>query len=409
MQVYKYNPLVAVMASVLVVLTPLVHAQTSNPASSSAIPPAGQSIPSETLDKLVAPIALYPDALILQIVQCASSQFQVKQLSAWLKQHSDLKGSAVQDAAQKEGFDAEFIAIALFPDVVHMMAEQSDWTRDLGQAFTKDRDGVFDSIQRLRTEAQNLGNLTTTEQQTVQTVSTQGGQQVIVIQPANPQVVYVPQYNPQVVYTQPAPAQTTTTIVEKDDSGKVAAATLIGFAAGVIVGAAADDDDDHYYYACGGWGYHGPVLYRGGYNNYYQYRQNMANDYYQHRENMANDYYDHRENMAGQLGENQVARQSTRQTDQSNRQATASQWAGSAQTNRAAAASRGSFQNQSQFSSENINRSGAFSGYQRGSTERESSERGRSSLGSSLGGFSGGGDRFGSERGGFGGGGRGRR
>jgi len=178
-----------------------------------------------------------------------------------------------------------------------MMADVPDWTQNLGDAFATDRDGVLAAIQRLRKQAQTVGNLQTTEQQTVETVTTEGGDQVIVIQPANPQVVYVPQYDSQVVYAQPAPPASS--------ADQTLAAGLIGFTAGVIIGAAADNDDDHFYYNYGGWGYPQPVCYPGGYNAYYDHRENMANDYYNHRENMANDYYDHREDMADQRGENQ--------------------------------------------------------------------------------------------------------
>ncbi len=376
---------------------------------------AGAPVAPATLDKFLAPIALYPDALILQMVQCAGSPYQVKQVSEWLKLNPGLKGTALQDAASQQGFDASFVAIVLFPQVLQMLADQPDWTRDLGLAFTNDRTGVFDSIQRLRTQAQSVGNLQSNTQQQVQTVTADGGQQVIVIQPANPQVVYVPQYNPQVVYTQPAPAVSS----NDNNTGQVIAAGLIGFAAGVIVGAAADDDHDHYYYAAGGWGYRGPALCNSGWNDYYNHRENMANDYYDHRENMANDYYDHRENMAGQRGDNQANRQDTASQNQSDRRAqsssnqanrqdsrvsgqqTASQNQASRQSSRESASgswqnrsasSSGSFQNASRGTANRAGTSsGAFSGYQRGSTERASSSRGYSSMSRSSGGASRGG------------------
>ncbi len=365
---------------------------------------AAHSQPSvQDLDTLLAPIALYPDALVVQILQCATSPYQVKQVNEWLQQNPGLKGTAAQEAAQKQGFDASFVAIVIFPDVLKMLADKPDWTRQLGQAFTTNRDDVLSTVQRLRKEAMAAGNLKTTQQQTVQTVTTDG-QQVIVIEPANPQVVYVPQYNPQTVYTQPASST--------DNS---AAAAVIGFAAGVIVGAAADNDDDHYYYASGGWGYARPICYPGGYN-----------DWYDHRENMANDYYDYRTDMANQRGENQQARrddwnqgQDDRQTNrsdaqsnrqdqrgqnQSTRQDTRSQGQQSRQDARSNSQqnwqSRGSTSSRGAQQSANFqggNRtgtnSGAFSGYQRGSTERASSQRGRSSLAGRGGGRSRGGRR----------------
>jgi hypothetical protein len=417
--------------SLLVVAMALSTASAPMSALAQAADPAAaasqQPLSPEAMDKLVAPVALYPDALIIQIVQCAGSPYQVRQVNDWLKQNPTLKGTAAQDAASQQGFDASFVAIILFPQVLQTMADQPDWTRDLGRAFQTDKDAVFASIQRLRAQAQSVGNLETNQQQKVDTVTTDSGQQVIVIQPANPQVVYVPQYNPQVVYTQPAPTTTT-----QSDSNALAAG-LIGFAAGVIVGAAADNDNDHYYYACGGWGYARPICYSGGYNDYYQHRENMANDYYDHRENMANDYYDHRENMAGQAGQNQANRQAasstnqaarqdsrataqttaagnqdSRQTNRADTQATASQdrsanqaqrqsaYAGAGQSSaqaaaasadRSASASRGSFQSTSGASTQRDGtQSGAFSGYQRGSTERASSSRGQSSMSRSGGG-----------------------
>jgi hypothetical protein len=360
----------------------------------------------QDLDKLLAPIALYPDALVIQIVQCAQSPYQVNQVSAWLKKNPDLKGTAAQDGAKQQGFDASFVAIVLFPQVVFMMADEIDWTKQLGHAFKSDHDAVFDSIQRLRKEAQTEGNLKTTQQQTVETTTTQSGQQVIVIQPANPQVVYVPQYNPDVVYTQPAPATST---AQSNQGGQAIAAGLIGFAAGVIVGAAADDDDDSYYYHYGGWGYHGAALCADGWDDYYDHRENMANDFYDHRENMADRRGDNRSDRWDQGSEsrdtrqntrsqNRGTRQDTRSTEQSTRSENGSNW----QSSRGTTTSRGSFQSGSGPSSRTSGiHSGGFSGYQRGSSERASSARGHSSMGGrSRGGGShrGGGGRRGGRR-----------
>ena len=157
------------------------------------------------IDALTAPIALYPDALVAQVLDASTNPAEVQDFSNWLKQNTNLKGSELQEAASKAGFDAAFIALSLFPDVIQMMAQKLDWTKQLGEAFKADAQGVSKSIQRLRQQAQAMGNLKTNEQQQVVTQKSSSGDQVIVIQPANPQVVYVPQYNPQVVYVQPAP------------------------------------------------------------------------------------------------------------------------------------------------------------------------------------------------------------
>jgi hypothetical protein len=402
------------------------------PSGSQSAGAAGAAMSSADLETLVAPIALYPDALIIQIVQCAASPFQVRSVTEWLDQNPDLKGTAVQDAAAKQGFDASFVAISLFPQVLHMMNDKPQWTRDIGHAFSTDKDAMFAAVQRLRSQAQAAGNLKSNEQQSVQTVKSDNGDTVIVVQPANPQVVYVPQYDPAVVYTQPAPATTSS------DHSDAVVAGLIGFAAGVIVGAAADNDDDHYYYAYGGWGYHGAVVCPGGWNNYYDHREDMANDYYKHRENMANDYYDHREDMAGQRGDNQAQRSDTRSETTSERQQTRSDTTTTNQQQRtdsqaqradsrsqttsdrqqtrsdtttANQAQRGENQSARQSSAESRGSttsrgasqsagaaagtragtdSGAFSGYQRGSTERASSTRGKSSMSGRSGGGGGG-------------------
>jgi hypothetical protein len=200
----------------------------------------------------------------------------------------------------------------LFPQVLAMMEERADWTLQIGKAFSTNRKGVFESIQRLRRQAHDLGNLKATEQQEVTVEQTSSGQEVIVIQPADPQVIYVPQYNPQVVDTQPP-----TVVV--DDGGDELAAGLVGFTAGVIAGLAIDDDDDWY----GGWGWHGGCCY-----------EDAWDDFYDHREDMANDWYEHREEMAGQRGERQGDRQEGRTERQGERTGARDERQGERQTAR---------------------------------------------------------------------------
>jgi hypothetical protein len=211
------------------------------PAASSALAQTAANANEQALDKLLAPIALYPDPLLAQVLACATSPEQVTEVQKWLQENKSLQGTPLQEAATTKGFDASFTAIVLFPDVLDTMAKNLPWTTELGKAFLSDQQAVLDSVQRLRKQAQTVGNLKTTEQQQVKT-ETQEGTQVIVIQPANPQVVYVPVYNTTTVYTSPPP---------KDDSGEKAAAALIGFAAGIAIGAAMSDN---YYGAPYGWG-----------------------------------------------------------------------------------------------------------------------------------------------------------
>ena len=262
-----------------------------------------QALTPQQLDELMAPIALYPDALLAQVLTCSQSYFQLRELSEFLKQNSQLKGSAVQEAAQKEGFEASYVALSTFPEVVHMMAEKADWTKKIGQAFTADSQGIFDSIQRLRAQAQELGNLKTTQQQEVVTQKTQSGTEVIVIQPANPQVVYVPQYNPQVVYVQSAPPP-------QSSASSAAGAALIGFTAGIIIGAAASNS----YW--GPYGWHGGYMHHDAWEDYYEYREDAREDWMEHRENMN----ENRQQNVDQRQANQDTRQTDRQANQDTRQ-----------------------------------------------------------------------------------------
>ena len=126
-------------------------AEAQTPAPNPPLPP---------LDQLVAPVALYPDARAArQVLTCATSPGQVTDMNTWVQQNSQLHGSALQDAAQQHGYDASFVALALFPDVLNQLASQIDWTTELGTAYLSDPKGVMDAVQRLRAQAQAAGNL----------------------------------------------------------------------------------------------------------------------------------------------------------------------------------------------------------------------------------------------------------
>ena len=167
-------------------------------ASGAAAPAQAAQTPSD-IDSLVAPIALYPDQLLSQMLLCAGDPASVTKLNGWLKANQKLKGTELQDAAVLAGFEPSFVALALFPTVVSSMAAKIEWTTLLGQVFVADRSVVFASIQKLRAQARDAGNLKTTAQQEVETKTTSSGEQVIVLEPSNPQVFYVPQYNPTVI------------------------------------------------------------------------------------------------------------------------------------------------------------------------------------------------------------------
>jgi uncharacterized membrane protein YgcG len=370
---------------------------------------ASTQLPTGTLDELLAPIALYPDALLAQILMSAQDAPKVAELDKWLKANSTLKGTQLQDAAVKAGFDASYVALALFPSVVARMSEQIAWTVVLGQQFTKDKTAVFAAIQKLRKQAQTVGTLKSNAQQEVGTKVTSSGEQVIVIEPTNPQIIYVPQYNTQVVYTQPPPTQTTVIVQEEDNDAEVAvAAGLIGFTAGIAIGAAMDNN---YYYGPYGW-HGGAYMYNDAWDDYYDHREDAREDWIDHREDLSEERTDRRENTQEQRTDRQENRQENRPEATSEQRAQAQQKAqerresgttaqsqsAQRQANRQGSAeargysSGASTQSATQRSSGGT-RSDAFSGYSSGSSQRASSSRGQASRSRSGGGASRGGGR----------------
>ena len=167
----------------------------AQPAGAAAAQAAAFS--PEQLDALLAPIALYPDALLTQVLMASAWPLQVVEAARWLSNPANaaLQGDALARALQSQSWDPAVKSLVPFPTVLTMMNGQLDWMQQLGYAFSTQQGDVLDSVQRLRQQAQGTGCLRTTEQQVV---SAQG--QTIVIAPANPDVVYVPAYNPTVVY-----------------------------------------------------------------------------------------------------------------------------------------------------------------------------------------------------------------
>src|ERR1700745_3590549 len=160
----------------------------------------------QELDSLVAPIALYPDPLLAQTLAASTYPLEVIQLQQWMNNNKNLQGKALADAAAKQPWDPSVQSLVEFPDVVQRMADNIQWTTDLGNAFLAQQSDVMDAVQRMRAKAQGAGNLTTNAQQKVETETGEGGQQAIVIEQGNPDVVYVPSYDPQMVYGAPPPA-----------------------------------------------------------------------------------------------------------------------------------------------------------------------------------------------------------
>jgi hypothetical protein len=156
-----------------------------------------QAYNSEQLDALLAPIALYPDELLAQVLMASTFPLQVVGAGRWIDDpaHKSLSGDALAKAIEPQAWDPSVKSLVPFPSVLALMNGNLDWMQQLGFAFADQQAAVMNSVQRLRFQAQTAGNLKTTEQQTVRVEK-----QVIVIEPARPTVVYVPSYNPTIVY-----------------------------------------------------------------------------------------------------------------------------------------------------------------------------------------------------------------
>jgi hypothetical protein len=158
-------------------------------------PALAEPLPQDQLDALVAPIALYPDQLLAQVLMAATYPLEVVQAARWVQENPNVKGDALDQALRDKNWDPSILSLTAFPQVLAMMNDKLDWTQQLGDAFLANQAQVMDTVQRLRAKAQEAGNLATTQQQTV---VNQG--QEIYIEPAQPEVVYVPVYDPYVIY-----------------------------------------------------------------------------------------------------------------------------------------------------------------------------------------------------------------
>lgn len=195
------------------------------------------------LDNLVAPVALFPDALLTQVLVAATYPLEVVKADRWTAENTDLEGEARADAADAENWDPSVAVLAAgFPDLVQRMAADLDHTEALGNAVLAQTDEVMDAVQRQRARAAELGNLESNEAQTVTLED-----DAIAIAPADPDVVYVPAYDPDLAYTQAASAAPVVVTDPSDDSyssGDLLATGVIAFGAGMLVNEIFDDDDD---------------------------------------------------------------------------------------------------------------------------------------------------------------------
>jgi hypothetical protein len=182
-----------------VLVAALAPAAAQQTADNTPQQPAPTLLKSEQLEALVAPIALYPDSLLVNVLAAATYPLEVVQADRWVSQNKNLKGDQLKAAVDKQAWDDTVKALVSTPSVLSMMNQKLDWTQKLGDALLAQQPDVMDAIQRLRTRAYDNKKLTTTKQQTV-TVQQQQGRQTIVIEPAVADTVYVPYYDPATVY-----------------------------------------------------------------------------------------------------------------------------------------------------------------------------------------------------------------
>ena len=209
-------------------VVPVAYAQNSSQQQASKLSQA-------QLEALVAPIALYPDPLVSQVLMASTYPLEVAEASNWLQANKNLKGDALNQALQEQTWDASVKSLVSFPPVLEMMGTQLSWTQKLGDAVLAQQSDAMTAIQALRAKAKQSGALQTNAQQTITTQGS-GSQQAIIIQPTNPQVIYVPAYNPTVVYgAWPYPAYPP---YAYSPPGYSAGSMLLSFGAGMVVGAA---------------------------------------------------------------------------------------------------------------------------------------------------------------------------
>ena len=355
----------------------------------------GPAFRPEEIDQMLAPIALYPDSLLAQVLTASTYPLEVVQAGRFVQQNKDLKGEKLLQAAKDKDWEPSVKAMLEFPDVLLMMNEKLEWTEKVGNAFLGQQKDVMGSVQRLRKKAQESGNLKTTNEQKV---IVEKETKVIIIEPASPQVVYVPAYNPVVVYGAWAyPAYPPYPVYPL---GYVATAGL-AFAAGVAVGAA---HSGYGAYGCG-WG-----------NNQVNVNVSKQNNFTQNNYNNPQKYQANKNvNQAtaqkyGKQGSGAGARPSTSDARGYGGGA-GDKGGGKPQTSDA---SRGGGASGAKPQTSDASRGGgkesALSGSGKGGSERASSNRGnesRSSASKSSGGSrSGGGASRGGGGGGRGGGGR---
>lgn len=390
-----------VLSLILVTLSPgFLYGYQAAPSSSGndyGNPTEPVPLSADQLQALVAPIALYPDSLVAQILAGSTFPDQIAIANYWVQQNKSLTGNSLMQAVDQQSWDPSVKALTEFPSVLNNLASNLTWTSSLGEAYHNQSAEVMTAIQTLRSQAKASGNLNSSSQIKV----VQQSPQTIIIEPANPQIVYVPQYNPAVIYGYPyvVPAY----VAPAYSTGDLVAASVLSFGAGIAVGAMMSG-------GCCGWGYsswncgwHGTAVvyhgggyygnsawhggyYNGGYHNSYGY----TNSYNHYGNNYNNSY---------RGGDNTYNKNVSGNTVNVNKQSAQNFSADHPSASNSWAQHSGSA-GSTAFSGMDGHSGGGF-GNSGGWSSRAESSRGWGSMRSS--GFSGG--RFGGGGGGFGGGG----
>ena len=360
------------------------------PQNAPAATQPGPQISPQQLDDLVAPIALYPDPLIGEVLAASTYPMEVAEAEQWVRDHTHWKPSKLMDEAKKQPWDPSIQALAAFPDVLAHLTQDMNWTTQLGNAFLAQQADVMKAVQRMRAKAEAKGTLRSTPQETV-TTQNQGGQSAITIEPANPDVWDVPNYNPAYIWGAPDWGVYPPLLYPGIDAG-------LGWYPGIDLGL--------YFGGWGGWGWGGwgwgPNWYSGdmfmdnSFFNRYGFRNfqgggGLGNSTWMHNpQHRLGVPYANRE-VAGRYGSNGAGGRS-----------------GSAM---ARGSNRGALAPQQRLGNKGFEQRGStgnhsvFGGYQHGGMTRMQSDRGFGSMGAGrTGGFGGGGGMHGG--GGHGGGGR---
>jgi hypothetical protein len=337
-------------------------------AQAESLGPTGQSteqsptppvqLSPQELQQLVAPMALYPDALVAQILAASTYPAEIVEADRWMQSHSNFKGDRLAKEVDKQPWDPSVKALAQFPSVLENMDKNLSWTSSLGDAYANQQQDVTNAVQAMRQQAQKAGHLGSNEQEKV---TTQGN--TIVIEPANPEVVYVPAYDPWLVYGEPIVAYPGWYA----EPGIFLAGVGIGFGVGFGIG----------YFGGFGWGWHHwgydwhgrSVVYN--HNTYISHSRTIVN-----RNSFAHNNFNHANFNHANLSHANLSH---------------------ANANHGNAFHGGGT---SSFHAQQGTRSGAFSGFDHGGNTRAFSSRGRSSFGG--GGFHGGGFHGGGSHGGGG-------